>query len=158
MFGDRWESRLAEFLAFLRRRVTGDYTVDEYGFDPEVTERFLLAAIRPIAQKWFRIEVRGADNIPTEVDAYVLKEGALIDAFRYRMSQEANANRIEAAGFWRNESRAQETKWEQYIMEAARTDRGVDDVTFMLNYLGISGHGGYDIIDAHDEVWIRGRG
>ena len=38
-----------EFLAFLRRRLTGDYDVDEYGFDPEVTEQFLLAALRPIA-------------------------------------------------------------------------------------------------------------
>ena len=36
-----WEPRLAQFLAFLRRRVTGDYEVDEFGFDPEVTERFL---------------------------------------------------------------------------------------------------------------------
>ena len=26
-------------LAFLRRRVTGDYVVDEYGFDPEIIER-----------------------------------------------------------------------------------------------------------------------
>ncbi len=64
IFGDRWEPRLAEFLAFLRRRVTGDYVVDEYGFDAEVTQRFFLAALRPIAEKWFRIEVRGIENIP----------------------------------------------------------------------------------------------
>ena len=43
VFGDDWERRLAELLAFLRRRVTGDYAVDEYGFDREVTERFFLA-------------------------------------------------------------------------------------------------------------------
>ena len=61
-----------EFLAFLRRRLTGDYTVDEYGFDQEVTERFLLAALRPIAQKWFRIEVRGIENIPAEGGALVV--------------------------------------------------------------------------------------
>ena len=52
-------------LAFLRRRITGDYVVDEYGFDQEVTQRFLMTALRPIAEKWFRIEVRGAENIPT---------------------------------------------------------------------------------------------
>ena len=50
VFGDHWEPRLAEFLAFLRRRVTGDYAVDEYGFDAEITERFLMAALRPIAE------------------------------------------------------------------------------------------------------------
>jgi 1-acyl-sn-glycerol-3-phosphate acyltransferase len=72
VFGDNWEPRLAEFLAFLRRRVTGDYVVDEYGFDAEVTERFLIAALRPIAEKWFRIEVRGIENIPTEGGALVV--------------------------------------------------------------------------------------
>jgi 1-acyl-sn-glycerol-3-phosphate acyltransferase len=72
VFGERWETRLAEFLAFLRRRVTGDYSVDEYGFDAEVTERFLLAALRPIAEKWFRVEVRGIENIPTEGGALVV--------------------------------------------------------------------------------------
>ena len=72
VFGDRWEQRLAEFLAFLRRRVTGEFEVDEYGFDAEVTERFLLATVRPLAQKWFRVEVRGAENIPTDGGALVV--------------------------------------------------------------------------------------
>ena len=72
VFGENWEPRLAEFLAFLRRRVTGDYSVDEYGFDPEITERFFLSAVRPIAQKWFRVEVRGAENIPADGGALMV--------------------------------------------------------------------------------------
>ena len=72
VFGDDWEPRLAQFLAFMRRRVTGDYSVDEYGFDPELSDRFFMAALRPIAQKWFRIEVRGAENIPTTGGALVV--------------------------------------------------------------------------------------
>ncbi len=72
VFGERWEARLADFLAFLRRRLTGEYAVDEYGFDPEVTERFFLSAIRPIKEKWFRVEVRGIENIPTEGGALVV--------------------------------------------------------------------------------------
>ncbi|MEO7350733.1 MAG: 1-acyl-sn-glycerol-3-phosphate acyltransferase [Marmoricola sp.] len=72
LFGESWEPRLAEFLAFLRRRLTGEFTVDDYGFDQEVTEKFLLAAIRPIARKWFRIEVRGAENIPAEGGALIV--------------------------------------------------------------------------------------
>ncbi|MDF1606148.1 1-acyl-sn-glycerol-3-phosphate acyltransferase [Nocardioides sp. YIM 152315] len=72
VFGDDWEPQLARFLAFLRRRVTGDYTVDEYGFDREVTERFLMSALRPIAQKWFRIEVRGIENLPADGGALVV--------------------------------------------------------------------------------------
>ncbi len=72
VFGEQWEPQLARFLAFLRRRLTGDYAVDEYGFDRELTEQFVLAALRPIAEKWFRIEVRGAENIPTEGGALIV--------------------------------------------------------------------------------------
>ena len=72
VFGDEWEPQLARFLAFLRRRVAGDYLVDEYGFDQEITERFILATLRPIAQKWFRIEVRGVENIPPVGGALVV--------------------------------------------------------------------------------------
>ncbi len=72
LFGDQWEPQLARFLAFLRRRVSGEYVVDEYGFDQEITERFFMTALRPIAQKWFRIEVIGAENIPTEGGALVV--------------------------------------------------------------------------------------
>jgi 1-acyl-sn-glycerol-3-phosphate acyltransferase len=72
VFGDNWEPRLAAFLAFLRRRLTGDYSVDEYGFDAEITQRFFMTAIRPVAEKWFRIEVRGVENIPSVGGALVV--------------------------------------------------------------------------------------
>jgi len=72
VFGSDWEPRLAAFLAFLRRRLTGDYSVDEYGFDAEITQHFFMAAIRPVAEKWFRIEVRGVENIPASGGALVV--------------------------------------------------------------------------------------
>ncbi|MCW2767349.1 MAG: phospholipid/glycerol acyltransferase, partial [Nocardioides sp.] len=72
LFGEQWEPQLAQFLAFLRRRVTGDYVVDEYGFDQEVAERFFMTALRPIADKWFRIEIRGVENIPLDGGALVV--------------------------------------------------------------------------------------
>jgi len=72
VFGEDWEPRLAHFLAFLRRRLTGDYVIDEYGFDQELTARFFMAAARPIAEKWFRIEVRGKENIPDEGGALIV--------------------------------------------------------------------------------------
>jgi 1-acyl-sn-glycerol-3-phosphate acyltransferase len=72
-FGESaWERRLAEALHLLRRRLNGDYEVDDFGFDAELTERFLLAALRPLAEKWFRIEVSGAENIPREGGALVV--------------------------------------------------------------------------------------
>ncbi len=72
VFGEDWEHQLARFLAFLRRRLTGEYAVDEYGFDQEVAEKLLLASLRPIAEKWFRIDVRGVENLPAEGGALVV--------------------------------------------------------------------------------------
>jgi 1-acyl-sn-glycerol-3-phosphate acyltransferase len=72
VFGADWERRLAELMAFARRRLEGDYEVDDYGFDRELTERFFMAALRPVAEKWFRLEVRGLDNIPAEGGALVV--------------------------------------------------------------------------------------
>ncbi len=72
IFGDDWERRAAELMAFVRRRLEGDYEVDDYGFDRELTERFFMAALRPIAEKWFRLEVRGLENIPAEGGALVV--------------------------------------------------------------------------------------
>ncbi|MDT0183569.1 lysophospholipid acyltransferase family protein [Microbacterium sp. ARD31] len=72
VFGDDWERRLAGLMAFVRRRLEGDYEVDDYGFDRELTERFLMSALRPVAEKWFRLEVRGLDNIPAEGGALVV--------------------------------------------------------------------------------------
>lgn len=66
------DERVAEFLAFVRRRIVGEYAVDEFGFDREITERFLLAMIRPVAEKWFRVEVRGVENIPAEGGALLV--------------------------------------------------------------------------------------
>ncbi|MDH6111152.1 1-acyl-sn-glycerol-3-phosphate acyltransferase [Kitasatospora sp. MAP12-15] len=72
VLGKGWEGRAANGLAFLRRRITGDYEVDEFGFDRELTEEVFLSALRPLAEKYFRIEVRGAENIPAEGGALVV--------------------------------------------------------------------------------------
>jgi 1-acyl-sn-glycerol-3-phosphate acyltransferase len=72
VFGEDAERRLAELLAFLRRRVTGDYVVDDYGLDSEFTERFVMELVRPLATKWFRVEVRGVENLPTDSGALVV--------------------------------------------------------------------------------------
>lgn len=96
------------------------------------------------------------DTLPQEIDPYVLREGVLIDIFRYRASQAANAGRIEEAGYWRNESRAQSTSWEDQIREAAKADRGMDDVSFILHTSGLGTTWGRDIVNARDFVWAQG--
>ena len=59
-----WEQKLAGGLAFLRRRLTGDYEIDDFGFDADLTEHVLLPPLRPLYDKWFRVETRGLDNVP----------------------------------------------------------------------------------------------
>ncbi|MPY79005.1 MAG: hypothetical protein GEV04_11020 [Actinophytocola sp.] len=55
---------VAKALEFLRGRLTGEYDVDEFGFDPELTDTVLLPALRVLFEKWFRVEVHGAENLP----------------------------------------------------------------------------------------------
>lgn len=61
---------------FVRRRMTGDYEVDDFGFDPHFTENVVLPVLRPLFDKWFRVEVRGVENIPAEGSALVVANHA----------------------------------------------------------------------------------
>ena len=67
-----WERRVAQTLAFVRRRLTGDYPVDDFGFDPELTDNVLMPAIRPLYEKWFRVEATGLENVPSTGGALIV--------------------------------------------------------------------------------------
>lgn len=71
ILGSDWEHRLATAVSALRKRLAGDYEVDEFGFDREITE-VMVGAVEPLAEKWFRLEVRGAENIPTDGGALLV--------------------------------------------------------------------------------------
>jgi 1-acyl-sn-glycerol-3-phosphate acyltransferase len=68
----QWERRLAGALAFTRRRITGEYAVDDFGFDPDLTDNVLLPLLRPLYEKYFRVEVRGIENVPAEGGALIV--------------------------------------------------------------------------------------
>lgn len=67
-----WEQRVAAGLAFLRRRLTGDYQVDEFGFDRELTENVLLPPLRPLFNTWFRVQTIGMHHLPATGAALVV--------------------------------------------------------------------------------------
>ncbi|HEY0168437.1 MAG TPA: lysophospholipid acyltransferase family protein [Jatrophihabitans sp.] len=71
-----WERRAAAGLRFLRHRVTGDYPIDDFGFDPELTEATVLAAARQLYRKWFRTEVTGAHHLPGDSGALIVANHA----------------------------------------------------------------------------------
>ena len=72
LFGEDGERRVAEWLAFLRRRLTGDYELDEFGYDRDLSDQVLLPMLRPMVEKWFRVEVRGIENIPSDRSALIV--------------------------------------------------------------------------------------
>jgi 1-acyl-sn-glycerol-3-phosphate acyltransferase len=82
---------MRSLLELARRRLVGDYEIDEFGFDPELTEKLLLPFARPLYQYYWRAEWIGLDNVPSvgaallvgnhagtvPVDALVMKFGVL---------------------------------------------------------------------------------
>lgn len=70
--GEDVEQRIAQVLAFVRRRIEGDYRVDDFGYDEDFTENVILPMLRPVYRHWFRVEVRGAENIPAEGAALIV--------------------------------------------------------------------------------------
>jgi 1-acyl-sn-glycerol-3-phosphate acyltransferase len=87
----RPEDPLAGALSFLRRRVTGDYEVDEFGFDPDLTRTVLAPLARFLHERWWRVDWVAMENVPSDGpvllvanhagtlpwDAIVLKFGVL---------------------------------------------------------------------------------
>jgi 1-acyl-sn-glycerol-3-phosphate acyltransferase len=69
---DIWDERVAGAIAALRQRLTGDYEVDEFGFDKTLTDSVFLPMLRPLYRNWFRTEVSGAENVPVEGGALLV--------------------------------------------------------------------------------------
>jgi 1-acyl-sn-glycerol-3-phosphate acyltransferase len=69
-------SEVAEELEVLREfaatRWSADYTVDDFGFDPEFTETVLLPLVRPLYRHWFRVETSGLEHVPDSTGALVV--------------------------------------------------------------------------------------
>ncbi|MDQ2796798.1 MAG: acyltransferase family protein, partial [Actinomycetota bacterium] len=70
------EVRAADGLAFLRRRFEGDYRVDEFGFDADLTAHAMLPLLKPLYERWFRVEVNGVENIPVDGAALLVANHA----------------------------------------------------------------------------------
>jgi 1-acyl-sn-glycerol-3-phosphate acyltransferase len=65
-------STVVNALRFLRHRLTGDYTVDEFGFDAELTDALVLPPLRALYEKWFRVTTHGIENLPAEGGALLV--------------------------------------------------------------------------------------
>jgi 1-acyl-sn-glycerol-3-phosphate acyltransferase len=70
------ERRLAEGLAFLRRRIAGEYAVDDFGFDADLTDNVVIPLLAPLYDRWFRVEVNGIEHIPADGGALLVANHA----------------------------------------------------------------------------------
>ena len=68
--------RIAAVAEFIRKRLTGDYTVDEFGFDPHLNNAIFLPLLRVFFKSWFRVEVSGIENLPKTGAALVVANHA----------------------------------------------------------------------------------
>jgi len=70
--GEDWERRISETIEFLQRRLRGDYAVDDFGFDEDFSRHTVFPVLRLLKDKWFRVEVRGVENIPEDGGALLV--------------------------------------------------------------------------------------
>jgi 1-acyl-sn-glycerol-3-phosphate acyltransferase len=68
--------RVASIAEFIRKRMMGDYTVDEFGFDPHLNDAIFLPLLRVFFNSWFRVEVSGIENLPRNGAALVVANHA----------------------------------------------------------------------------------
>jgi 1-acyl-sn-glycerol-3-phosphate acyltransferase len=67
-----WRLRLAGLAEFARRRLAGEYEVDEFGFDPELNAAVLMPAALGLYRQWFRVRMRGLEHVPAAGPALVV--------------------------------------------------------------------------------------
>jgi 1-acyl-sn-glycerol-3-phosphate acyltransferase len=49
---------------FVSRRLSGDYPVDDFGYDPELAREVLLPLAKPLYENYFRVKTLGIARIP----------------------------------------------------------------------------------------------
>ncbi|MEX2621266.1 MAG: lysophospholipid acyltransferase family protein [Egibacteraceae bacterium] len=70
--GDELDDAIANALAFLRRRLSGDYAIDAFGFDRELTEQVMLPLARPLYHRYWRVRAVSLEHVPDEGPALVV--------------------------------------------------------------------------------------
>ena len=58
--------------SFINRRMSGDYPVDDFGYDPELAREVLLPLAKPLYENYFRVKTYGIDRIPAEGPALLV--------------------------------------------------------------------------------------
>ncbi|MFP5299180.1 MAG: lysophospholipid acyltransferase family protein, partial [Actinomycetota bacterium] len=57
---------------FIRRRLAGDYPIDDFGYDEQLSREVLFPLARPLYENYFRVKALGVDRIPAEGSALLI--------------------------------------------------------------------------------------
>ncbi|NUS72202.1 MAG: glycerol acyltransferase [Corynebacteriales bacterium] len=68
----QWEQRVTGALAFMRRRLTGEYDIDEIGYDEDLTRNLVAPPLRLLYEKWFNVQLRGLEHVPSDGAALIV--------------------------------------------------------------------------------------
>lgn len=74
--GDRFLEALKGLVTFLRRRATGAYEIDEFGFDEDLTTHVLMPLLRPLHRHYWRVTSHGIEHVPREGGALLVANHA----------------------------------------------------------------------------------
>jgi 1-acyl-sn-glycerol-3-phosphate acyltransferase len=67
-----WRGRVMSAVDFAVRQLNGGSEVDQFGFDPEFNSRVLMPFARLFYQRWFRVDMRGMEHVPSTGAALVV--------------------------------------------------------------------------------------
>jgi len=93
------DSLIDRLSAFMTRRLKGDYPIDEFGYDEELSREILFPLLRPLYEHYFRVRTLGMGRIPSEGPALLVgnHSGTIpIDAvmMQYAVATEHPAKRV----------------------------------------------------------------
>lgn len=69
---DDGEGILEGLTDWLRRRLSGNYPIDDFGYDPELSREILLPLARSLYERYFRVRTLGVDRIPAQGPALLV--------------------------------------------------------------------------------------
>ncbi|MEU2722918.1 lysophospholipid acyltransferase family protein [Streptomyces smyrnaeus] len=72
LLADVFKELLAHGMELYGRLSSDEGAVDDFGFDPALVDEALLPALRPLYEKYFRVEVSGLEHIPADGAALVV--------------------------------------------------------------------------------------
>jgi 1-acyl-sn-glycerol-3-phosphate acyltransferase len=81
------QDRLAQVAAVAQRRLDDGVTAEDLGFDPDFNASVLMPIARVLYRNWFRVRMRGLENVPDSGAALVVANHAGVLPFDMIMVQ-----------------------------------------------------------------------